>query len=136
MGLNDSDERRQEKVASIEYPDPLEVELEAENETGAMPGLFQSMYRAVREHPTLTQEQKEGVEDLLHQMEEEVSHGQDAEEDVLIHDMRQIKRIAPDIVDVMLPGMQDYASEVRGPLRRALNRIARQEERSEGNEQG
>ena len=88
-----------------------------------MPGLFQHLYDAVDEHPALSESNKDVIAADLREMEAQVARGNKANEEVLIRRIREIRRIAPDIVDIMLPGMEDFAEEVRGPLRRAVQKI-------------
>jgi hypothetical protein len=126
LGLEESGREQREKLEAIDEPDMLQV-VEGEG----MPGLFQQLYDAVDEHPTLSQANKDVITEILREMEAQVARGSKANEELLISDVRQIRRIAPDIVDIMLPGMEGFAEEVRGPLYKVLKKIEKAEAEEE-----
>jgi hypothetical protein len=126
LGFEVSGRDQREKLEAIEDPDMLQV-VEGEG----MPGLFQQLYDAVDEHPTLSQVNKDVITEILREMEAQVARGRKANEELLISNVRPIRRIAPDIVDIMLPGMEGFAEEVRGPLYKVLKKIEKAEAEEE-----
>jgi hypothetical protein len=127
FGLEYNTYEQQQQIHEAEEPDTETIEAEAEG----MPGLFQQLYDAVDSHPTLSDANKDAVRELLHEMEAQVGRGSKANEDLLARDVRQVRRLAPDIVDVLLPGLEDFAREIHGPLFRALRRIEKAEQAEE-----
>ncbi len=62
---------------------------------------FQAVYRAIREHPSLPPSDRQDLEAEVRELEQEVAKGEQADEGFLARRLRNIRRIAPDILDVV-----------------------------------
>lgn len=75
------------------------------NAVGAQGDFFQVIYRAIDERPDLSPADKADLKVEVQEIEAEVKKGDQADESFLAHRLRNIKRIAPDIVDVVLAAL-------------------------------
>ena len=64
--------------------------------------VFKPIYRAVDEHPTLPAAIKEDVKAELKDVEKEIQKGDQADESGVTRHLRNVQRMAPDILDVVV----------------------------------
>ena len=64
--------------------------------------VFQSIYRAVDEHPKLSPAEKADVKAEIKDVEKEIEKGEQADESGVTRHLRNVQRMAPDILDVVV----------------------------------
>lgn len=66
---------------------------------------FAPIYRAVDEHPALTPAVKEDVKAEIKDVEKEIQNGDKANESSMTRHLRNVQRMAPDMLDVVVATM-------------------------------
>jgi hypothetical protein len=72
--------------------------------------IFAPVYRAVDEHPTLAPELKEDVKAEIKDVEKEIKNGEQADESGMMRHLRNVGRMAPDILDVVVATLANPAA--------------------------
>ncbi|MBI2758681.1 MAG: hypothetical protein HYX49_08395 [Chloroflexi bacterium] len=69
--------------------------------------VFKPVYRAVDEHPTLPPAMKADVKAEIKDVEKEIQKGGQAEEEGMMRHLRNVQRMAPDILDVVVAALSN-----------------------------
>ena len=72
--------------------------------------LFQPIYRAIADRPNTSSTDRADLEAEVKELEAEVVKGQKADENFLLRRMRNIKRMAPDILEVVMATIANPAA--------------------------
>jgi internalin A len=93
-----------------------------ENTTTITNSLFKSIYRAIKESPREETEKIDLIADI-NEIEEEVAKGEQADESFLSRRLRNIKKAAPDIADVVLAAFISPTVAVTTIIRNVAKKI-------------
>ncbi len=83
---------------------------------------FQTIYKVVEEHPTLTPSQKEDVKAELEEVKSALEEKQ-PDMSFLARRFRNLKRMSPDIVDVAMETLKNPMSGVAEIIKKIANKI-------------
>jgi len=87
---------------------------------------FVAIYKMVEEHPTLSPVEKTDVKAELQEVEKETQKGEQADESVLARHLRNVQRMAPDILDVVLTTLANPVAGFGMVARKVAQKMAQQ----------
>ncbi|RME87387.1 MAG: hypothetical protein D6770_09455 [Anaerolineae bacterium] len=96
------------------------------------PMAFRAVYRAIDSHPSLPEEDRQDLKAEVRELEREVAKGDQADETFLARRLRNIKRIAPDILDVVIATMANPAAGFGMVAKKVADRMAAEANAAEG----
>jgi hypothetical protein len=91
-----------------------------------IPGIFQRLNLAVREHPEINDTRKMDLESHLRKIQDLLSKGNkitQLEQDQIINHMENVRRLSPDIFEILILALRKDKSELSGQARDAIERV-------------
>lgn len=89
----------------------------------SIPGLFQSLYQAVQDHPILTSATKLGLEAQIHEIQALITRDQsltEIDQDRFASHLKNIQRLSPDIFEVLIRELRKRESVLSDQARKVI----------------
>lgn len=119
--MNDGQEKKQSKIRTGDNSIAIQGNVSGSNIVAGnnnvinqnvvdISAIFAPVYRTVDEHPSLSPAEKADVKAEIKDVEKEIQKGDQADESGLARHLRNIQRMAPDILDVAVAALANPAA--------------------------
>ena len=88
--------------------------------------LFARVYAAIVDHPGMSPQEKQDLQAEVQEVQQETARGEEANESFLAHRLRNIERMAPDILDVVVATLLNPVAGIAAAARKVAQRIKEQ----------
>lgn len=105
-------------------PDILDVHRRLDALSFDVRALFDQLHTTIREGLSLDDDIRLILAAQLDQLQAQLALGEDADEDRVVHHLRRIGQIEPDLLDLVLIGLRHTQGEAHGVVQGAIRRVA------------